>query len=58
MSGNSAECRKQAMHCLTLADEARTPEARQRFRGLSQIWIKLAAELESDQVFLDAMGRH
>ncbi len=36
--------------------QARTPDMRQTFLHLSDTWIRLAAELESAQAFLNAVN--
>ena len=56
MPGDPLECRQHARHCVELAEQARTPEMRQTFLHLSDTWIRLAAELESAQTFLNAMN--
>jgi hypothetical protein len=56
MPGDPLECRQHARHCVELSEQARTPEMRQTFLHLSDTWIRLAAELESAQAFLNAMN--
>jgi hypothetical protein len=40
---------------LKLSERAKDPARRQRLAVLAQTWIKLAAELESDQALLNAL---
>ena len=56
MPGDPLECRQHARRCAELAEQARTPDMRQTFLHLSETWIRLAAELESAQTFLNAMN--
>ena len=56
MPGDPLECRQHARHFVELAEQARTPEMRQTFLHLSDTWIRLAAELESAQTFLNAVN--
>jgi hypothetical protein len=56
MSGNPHECRLNAARCSELAKTAATPELRRSFITLANLWKELAAELESDQAFLNAMS--
>ena len=52
MPGDPAKCRLYAARCLKLSERAKDPARRQRLASLAQTWIKLAAELESDQALL------
>lgn len=56
MPGNPIECRLHGLRCVQLAESAATPESRREFLDLAETWKGLAAELESDQVFLQAMS--
>jgi hypothetical protein len=56
MPGDPNECRQHARCCVELAEQARTPDMRQTFLHLSETWIRLAAELESAQAFLNAVN--
>jgi hypothetical protein len=56
MSGNPHECRLNAARCSELAEIAATPKSRRSFITLANLWKELAAELESDQAFLNAMS--
>jgi hypothetical protein len=56
MLGNPHECRLNAAQCSELAKAAATPELRRSFITLANLWKELAAELESDQAFLNAMS--
>jgi hypothetical protein len=56
MPGNLTECNTHALHCAQLAETAATPEARRALIALAETWQRLAAELESDQAFLQAMS--
>ena len=55
MPGDPHQCRSHAERCLTLAERARKPEARQTFITLAETWTRLAAELEADQTLLKAL---
>jgi hypothetical protein len=55
MAGDPQECRRHARNCIDLADQAVTPEGRLTLINLANHWIKLAAEIESAQAFLEAM---
>src|SRR5712671_2335456 len=46
----SEECRERASHCLHLADTARSDQSRSTFNSLAQHWLRLAEELEDDQL--------
>ena len=56
MPGNPHECRLNAARCSELAEIAATPESRRSFITLANLWKELAAELEFDQAFLNAMS--
>jgi hypothetical protein len=56
MPGDPKECREHASNCRILAAQATTPSTRATFLNLAEAWERLAAELESAQVFLRAMG--
>ena len=56
MPGDPKECRRHAANCRRLAEEATTPEARKLFTGLAAHWEAIASELESAEVFLQAMN--
>jgi hypothetical protein len=56
MPGDPKECRQHAAHCYVLAAQATSPSAKETFTNLAKHWERLAAELESAQVFLRAMA--
>jgi hypothetical protein len=56
MPGNPTECRLHALRCAQLAETAATLESRRALIALAETWRGLAAELESDQVFLQVMS--
>ena len=56
MPGNPHECRLNAARCYELAEIAVKLESRRSFITLANLWKELAAELESDQAFLNAMS--
>jgi hypothetical protein len=47
MPGDPNECRQHARTCAHLAQTAATPEERQSFANLTNMWLRLASELES-----------
>jgi hypothetical protein len=53
--GDPQQCRRHARNCIELAEHATSSEGRATLKNLADHWIKLAAELESAQTFLDAM---
>jgi hypothetical protein len=55
MPGDPDQCRLNAARCLALAQCARSPERRKTLTAMVETWIKLAAEIESDQVLLRAL---
>jgi hypothetical protein len=55
MPGDPKECRQHAANCRRLADEAGTVLTRETFLNLADTWERLAAELESAQVFIRVM---
>ena len=56
MLGDPAKCRLYAARYLNLSKRARDPARRQRLASLARTWIKLAAELKSDQALLNALS--
>jgi hypothetical protein len=56
MLGDPEACRLNAVLCSQLAKTAATPELRRTFIALAETWKELAAELESDQAFLQLMS--
>ena len=56
MPGNPTECRLHALRCSQLAKTAATLESRRALLALAETWKGLAAELESDQVFLQTIS--
>jgi hypothetical protein len=53
--GDPRACREHARRYAELATLAAAPEARDHFLSLEKSWIRLAAELESAEAFLNAM---
>jgi hypothetical protein len=56
MSGDPSQCREQAAECVRLANEGATQQSRDEFIELAQVWLKLAAQLESDKALRDMLG--
>ena len=57
MPGDPTTCREHARRCAELAAFVATPEEREHFRSLERTWIRLAAELESAEAFLNTWTR-
>jgi hypothetical protein len=55
MPGDPKECRQHALNCVRLAQTSSTPQTREQFASLVNTWLRLAADLEQAQVFLDAL---
>ena len=55
MPGDPKECRQHALNCVRLAQTSSTPQTREEFASLANTWLRLAADLERAQVFLDAL---
>ena len=53
MSGDPKECRLNAMRCAELANSAKTPELKQTLLDISQMWVKLAIEMEQSYALID-----
>jgi hypothetical protein len=56
MSGDPSQCREQAAECVRLANEGATQQSRDEFIELAQVWLKVAAQLESDKALLEMLG--
>ncbi|MGH6735476.1 MAG: hypothetical protein ACRECX_05280 [Methyloceanibacter sp.] len=56
MTGDPGECRQNAERFLAFAQCAATDGARRELVALAETWLKLAAELESDERLLRAMS--
>jgi hypothetical protein len=56
MPGDPAQCRLYAARYLKLCERANDPARRQSLAALAQTWLRLAAELESDQTLLNALS--
>ena len=56
MPGDPAQCRSYAARYLKLSERAEDPARRQSLAALAQMWLNLAAELESDQALLNALS--
>jgi hypothetical protein len=52
MPGDPKECRENAKRCLESAQSARTLADRERFEGLAQRWLDLAADFEATNMLL------
>jgi hypothetical protein len=53
------ECRFHALHCIQVADHARTVEDRSDFLAFAETWYKLANEIDSSDrliAFIDGLG--
>lgn len=55
MPGDPTTCREHARRCAELAALVATSEEREHFLSLERTWIRLAAELESAEAFLNTM---
>ena len=55
MHGDPRACREHARRCAELAALVATSEEREHFRSLERTWIRLAAELENVEAFLNTM---
>ena len=56
MPGDPKQCRFNAARCLSLAKRSASPERREHFAAMAEIWNKLAAENASDETLLDALS--
>ena len=54
MPGHPKECREHAKRCAD-AKAATTPEARDQFLSLQMSWIRLAADLDNANAFIDTL---
>jgi len=50
MASDAYEYRQRATHCLMLADETHDVFAKRRFEALAQSWMRLASDLEMENV--------
>ena len=55
MHSDPRACREHARRCAELAALVATPEEREHFLSLERTWIRLAAELENVEAFLNTM---
>jgi hypothetical protein len=55
MPGDPTTCREHARRCAELAALVSTSEEREHFRSLETTWIRVAAELENAEAFLNTM---
>ena len=55
MPGDPQEWREHATNCRQLAENATNETARRAFENLAATWERLASELESATLFLQAM---
>jgi hypothetical protein len=53
--GDPNQCREQAAECVRLANEGTTQQSRDDFIELANVWLKLAAQFESDRALLDML---
>jgi hypothetical protein len=53
MPRDSKECRLHALACARLAQTSVTPQAREQFANLAHTWLKIAADFEQAQAFLE-----
>jgi len=53
MPGDLNRFREQARHCAEIARQVSSPKMRDQFTSLEQTWLRLAAEIESEQKLLD-----
>ena len=56
MPGDPAQCRSYAARYLELSKRADDPAQRQNLAALAELWAKLAAEFEADQLLLNALS--
>ncbi len=56
MPGNPAQCRLYAVRYLELSKRGKNPARRANLAALAELWIKLAAEFESDQLLLNTLS--
>jgi hypothetical protein len=56
MAGNPRECRRNSLSCMPLAQTAASSEAREYFAELTQTWLRLAGDTESDPALLDLLN--
>ena len=56
MPGDPALCRLCAARYLELSRRAKNPARRQNLAALAEMWTKLAAEFEADQLLLNALS--
>jgi hypothetical protein len=56
MPGDPRECRMQACECFNLAEQSTSARLRDEFTDLGKVWLRLAAEIESDGRLLEAWG--
>ena len=56
MSGDPRQCRLNAAECFRAAESAASAKSREQFRELAKIWLKLAAQFESDEALLKSWG--
>ena len=54
--GDPKQCRAYALQCSELADRAKDPKKQKAFDRLALSWVRLAAELDSAQSFLETLG--
>ena len=56
MPGDPKECRLHAAECFRAADNATNPKTQEEFTELARIWLRLAAEFESNDTLLKTWG--
>ena len=57
VSDDPRACREQAQRCADLASRAATPEDAEHFASLAKSWIRLAAEIDGAQAFLNVLDQ-
>jgi hypothetical protein len=55
MRGDPNQCREQAAECGAPRERRHNPASRDDFIELANVWLKLAAQLESDRALLDML---
>ena len=56
MPGDPRKCREHAATCRQLADSVTGATARKAFLNLAETWERLASELESSAIFVQALN--
>ena len=56
MPGDPNKCREHARRCAEIARHTASREVRDHSSSLEESWLRLAAEVEAGQMFLDLIG--